>query len=167
MHGIRTTGILLFALLLWGASTSALGAEQLHLIVSGKTYHFEDRNFNESNWGLGLEYQFARREEWIPFITATAFLDSNKQWSKYVGGGGRYRFDLGEDGMFTWFDVGVIGFVMTRKDFRDNDPFVGILPFVSAGNDFVSINATYIPRVTPKSVPLVYVQVMFRLAEFE
>jgi hypothetical protein len=44
--------------------------------------------------------------------------------------------------------------------------FLGALPFVSVGNHFFAVNATYIPQVTPKTSALVYFQLMFKLAEF-
>ena len=157
---------ILFFLILALMATGSLKAEELHLIVSGKAIHFDDKEYNESNWGLGFEYDLDQRGNWIPFATGASFKDSNKQTSNYLGGGAKRRYKLTNGDNAIHVDAGLVGFLMTRKDHNDGDPFLGALPFVSLGNDYVSLNATYVPRVTPKSVPFVYFQLMFRLAEF-
>jgi hypothetical protein len=142
-------------------------ASELHLILNGWSYHFErDRGYNENNYGIGFEYDFNQRGNWIPLITGSTFKDSNEQTSNYLGGGAKYRFLLGKDKKGLHIDAGAVGFVMTRKDRNDNEPFLGALPFVSVGNHFFAVNATYIPQVTPKTSALVYFQLMFKLAEF-
>ena len=142
-------------------------ASELHLIVNGKAYHFDrDKGYNEKNYGIGFEYDLDQRGNWIPLVTGSTFKDSNEQTSNYLGGGVKRRFMLGKDKKGLHVDAGILGFMMTRKDRNDNDPFLGALPFVSVGNDFFAVNATYIPQVTPKASALMYFQLMFRLAEF-
>ena len=142
-------------------------ASEIHLIINGMAYHFErDKGYNENNYGVGFEYDFDRRGNWIPLVTGSTFKDSNEQTSNYLGGGAKYRFQLGKDKTGLHIDAGLVAFLMTRKDRNDNDPFPGALPFVSIGNEFFAVNATYIPEVTPKTSPLMYFQLMFRLAEF-
>lgn len=141
-------------------------ADELHVIINGKAIHLDDGNYNEKNWGLGFEYDFSPRKNWIKFINGSYFKDSNSQTSKYLGGGIKYRWPLDneEDG---WrIDAGLIAFLMTRKDYKNNDPFPGVLPFISVGKSWAAMNITYIPEVTPKHKDLLYFQLMFRVAEF-
>jgi len=136
--------------------------DELHLIVNGKSIHFEGDNWNEENWGFGFEYDYEQNVYLIPFISASVFLDSNEDVSKYLGGGVKRRFPFG--GNFH-FDAGIFAFLMTRQDYKDNTPFIGALPFISLGNKIVAINTTYVPAITPKSVGLVYFQVTFKIWE--
>lgn len=144
----------------------ALFADELHLVLNGKAIHLDGGDYNEKNWGLGFEYDFAPRGKWIPFIAGSSFKDSNKQTSRYLGGGFKYRYRLDADPDGWFVDGGLIGFLMTRKDYKDNDPFLGALPFVTIGNAWVALNATYIPEVSPKHKQLLYFQLKFRIAQF-
>ncbi len=141
-------------------------ADELHLVVNGKAIHLSKGNYNESNWGLGFEYDFTPRKNWITFVTGSFFKDSNNQTSRYLGGGMKRRYRLENNSEGWHVDAGVVGFLMTRKDFKNNDPFPGILPFISVGKSWYAMNVTYIPKVSPKYKALVYFQFMFRLAEF-
>ncbi len=144
-----------------------LFADQLHGIINGKAYHFDrSRNFNESNWGVGFEYDFERSGNWIPLLTGSTFKDSNDQTSNYLGGGTKYRFMLGSGSSGLHLDAGIVAFLMTRKDYNNEDPFFGALPFISVGNEYVAINATYIPSVSPKFASLMFFQLMIKVAEF-
>lgn len=157
--------IILLSLFLGFASTGF--AEELHLVVNGKAVHFGDGDYNEENWGLGVEYTFTPRNDWIKFVSAGFFKDSSYNTSKHVGGGikRRYRLDNDEDGWFV--DLGATAFLMTRKDYKDNNPFFGALPFMTVGNGPVALNVTYIPSVSPKHEALVYFQAVIRLATFD
>ena len=156
----------LFLVLLLGLSTSSI-ADELHWIINGKAIHLEGGDYNEANWGTGLEYDFTPHNNWTKFIHASYFKDSNYNISKYAGGGmkRRYHLDDSKDGWFA--DAGFIAFLMTRKDYNDNKPFPGILPFLSVGNGPVALNMTYIPRVSPKHRALLYFQVQVRVASFD
>ena len=157
--------IIIMALML-GIHTSVYAGE-LHVVVNGKAIHLDGGDYNEENWGLGLEYDFAPKSDWIKFINASWFKDSNYNTSKYIGGGikRRFRLDNEDDGWF--FDAGAIAFLMTRKDHKDNDPFPGILPFVAVGNGPVTLNLSYIPSVSPKYKELLYFQLLVRVKTFE
>jgi len=135
-------------------------ANELHLVLNGKAVHFDNKDWNEENWGLGFEYHFEQKNSWIPFVAASAFLDSNEDVSKYLGGGAKKRYIINKK---LHFDLGLLGFVMTRKDHHDNRPFVAALPFISAGNKRFAINATYIPRVDPKTIDLLYFQLLIKI----
>lgn len=157
---------IIMIMLTLGLSMSVM-ADELQIIVNGKAIHLDDGNYNEKNWGVGINYDFAPKDKWIKFFNASYFKDSNYNTSTYAGGGikRRYSLDGEEDG---WrVDLGLIAFLMTRKDYNNNDPFPGILPFVSVANGPVSLNVTYIPAVTPKYKDLLYFQLMVRIATFD
>ena len=142
-------------------------ADELHVIVNGKSIHLINGNYNEANWGLGVNYDFAASDNWVSFLYTSYFKDSNSQMSKYAGGGIKRRCLLeGQDAAGWHVDAGVIGFLMTREDFKNNQPFFGALPFVAVGKGRFTLNATYIPAVSPKHVSLFFFQVMIRVAEF-
>jgi hypothetical protein len=146
---------------------TAVNADSLHLILSGKSIHLDTANsFNEKNWGLGFEYNFEERNKWIPLITGLTFKDSLKRTSNYLGGGTKRRFLLGDDPDGMHIDAGVFAFVMTRQDYKNNDPFIGALPFISVGNSRFSVNVTYVPKIVPKMIAFVYFQATIKVAEF-
>lgn len=152
------------------AYASSVRADELHLLVNGKAIHFKKQpnvDYNESNWGAGIQYEWgAKNDAWVPFATAAGFNDSNRNPSYYAGGGvlRRYYFGRGLDA--THADVGVVGFVMTRKEYKDGDPFLGVLPAFSIGTDKIALNMTYIPRVDPKMVPILFFQLKISLGAF-
>lgn len=141
-------------------------ADEFHVIINGKAIHLSGGNYNEKNYGLGFEYDFKPKNNWITFVSGSTFKDSNKQTSNYLGGGIKRRYELENDPEGWHVDLGVIAFLMTRKDYKNNSPFVGALPVLSVGKQWYALNATYIPEVTPKHKALFYFQLMFRLAEF-
>jgi hypothetical protein len=154
---------ILFALL---TIVNAALADELHLIVSGKAIHFSDGNYNENNTGLGFEYDFEERNNWIPLITGASFKDSNDQTSNYLGGGTKRRFRFSQDPKGFHVDAGIFAFLMTRHDYKNNDPFIAALPFVSFGFEWFAINVTYVPKMKPKMVAFVYIQASVKLLEF-
>ncbi len=155
--------IIIFILLI---TVSTVIADELHLIVSGKAIHFSDKNFNENNTGLGFEYDFKERNNWIPLITGASFKDSNSQTSNYFGGGTKRRFRFSQDPKGFHIDAGIMAFIMTRYDYKNNDPFIAALPFASFGFEWFAINVTYVPKMKPKMVSFVYFQATVKLLEF-
>lgn len=153
-------------LLMVGLSTSVF-ADELQVVVNGKAIHLDDGDYNEENWGVGVNYDFEPEDKWVKFLHASYFKDSNYNTSKYAGGGIKRRYSLDGDRDGWRVDMGLIAFLMTRKDYNNNDPFPGVLPFVSIGNGPVSLNITYIPEVTPKHKDLLYLQLMVRIATFD
>ena len=146
------------------AGTAAAG--EMSLLVNGKAIHINPpagKNLNESNWGLGIQYDGDLvNKKWVPFAAVSGFIDSNENPSYYAGGGALRRYQL--DG--THVDVGIIGFVMTREGYKNDKPFLGALPAFSVGTNRVSLNMTYIPKVEPKAVPLWFFQLKVKLANF-
>ena len=128
--------------------------------------HEDKKDLNENNWGLGFEYDFEEDKKWINFANGGFFKDSHSNTSKYLGGGTKRRFLFGTDKDSWHIDAGFTAFVMTRKDFKNEQPFFGALPYFSVGTSKVAINATYIPSLSPKHVPLWFFQASFQIKEW-
>ena len=166
MSGVaRALAIITVSFLLNGPAN----AGELSLLLNGKAFHLDPpsgSNYNEKNWGVGVQYDLAPTANgWVPFLTAAEFRDSNKNISYYAGGGYLRRFDFyGGD---VHVDVGGVAFLMVRKDFRGGDPFPGVLPVLSVGAGRYALNFTFIPKVDPKMVPIVFVQFKLTLGSFD
>ena len=153
-------------ILLMGIYPLGADAGELSLLLNGKAIHFNTPpgvNFNESNWGGGLQYDWDQPgRKWVPFFSAAGFLDSTNQSAYYAGGGYLRRWRIGK----AWHaDAGWIGFVMTLPDYRGSQPFPGILPVFSLGTHRFSLNATYIPSVDPNKVDVVFLQLKIGLSQ--
>jgi hypothetical protein len=158
----RVLPALVFAFLA-GLMTGTATADELSLLVNGRAVHIgkpAGSKLNERNWGLGLQYDWnLEHTNWIPFAAVSGFSDSNRNASYYAGGGALYRVRF--NGMHV--DAGAVGFVMTRKDYNDDKPFIGVLPALSVGIRNFSLNFTYVPKADPKAVPLWFFQVKINL----
>jgi hypothetical protein len=144
---LRIVKRLCVAAILAALSTSPAMAGNFSAIVNGKSYHFNSTyDWNENNFGLGIEHEFDSRSAWRTTVMANAFRDSTDTMS-YMAGGGLHR-RLFETNRFSGFYVyaGLNAFVMTREDVSGSKPFPGILPSVSIGNEKVGFNLTYLPR---------------------
>lgn len=143
-----------------------VAADSLSLIINGKALHEDKKNYNEQNWGLGFEYNFIEGEKWIHFINGGFFKDSLFNTSKYFGGGSKRRFFFSDYKAGWHLDLGATAFIMTRKDYKNNQPFIGVLPYLSIGTDKFAINATYIPAVNPKFEAVWFFQASFQVAKW-
>lgn len=141
-------------------------ANSINLIINGKAVHKDKKNFNEDNWGVGFEYNFAEDKKWINFINGGFFKDSLNNNSNYLGGGSKRRFLLGADKDGWHVDAGLTAFVMTRKNHNNGKPFFGALPYFSLGTSKFAVNATYIPSVSPKFQSLWFFQASFKVKEW-
>jgi len=154
------TSILLLYLLVFHANPA--NANNLSLLVNGKSIHtkkIENVQYNEHNWGFGLHYEFARTPQpWVPFVSVSGFKDSLNEPSYYAGGGYMRRIMLSRELNYLHVDAGLIGFLMTRKDYKNGQPFLGALPALSVGTKDISVNVTYIPKVHPKMAELWFFQ---------
>lgn len=154
-----TVPLLFFALLVLPQAARA----DLSLILNGKSFHHDntdDRELNERNYGLGLQYDFERRRQWAPFATAATFRDSLDGSSWYAGGGVLRRFDVAGG----WHvGIGAVVFVMRHSDINDSRPFLAALPAATIGTDRAALNITYIPRVKAKGAAAFFLQLRLRL----
>jgi len=141
-------------------------ANELQIIISGRAIHEGSNNQNESNYGMGLQYDFTNNPRWIPMINLASFKDSNDNTSRYIGTGLKRRFKLRSGQQRLNFDLGAAALVMKRPDYNDDKPFVGALPFVSVSNDWGGINATYVPSLEQDMMAFWYFQLSFKLFEF-
>lgn len=155
------------ALLLWPVLLMAFPAQggTLSLLINGKAIHINPppgSDFNEKNWGAGLQYDFGHHtRRWFPFVTTAGYQDSLRNPSYYTGAGVMHH--LASTSSNLQFDIGLVGFLMVREDYNDKRPFPGILPVASFGTRKVAINLTYIPDVKPKMVPLWFFQLKLSL----
>ena len=101
-----TTRLALLILLALPLSPALAG--DLSTVFNGKSYHVgASQDWNENNYGLGLEYTFERESRWKPRVMANGFRDSNEDMS-YMLGGGLHRNLYTTDRMNGfYFDAGV------------------------------------------------------------
>ena len=72
----ETMSAALVALLLCLTSVLA-NAGDLDVVINGKSHHVNSQyDWNEKNFGLGLEYEMNSSTRWIKTLSANAFLDS-------------------------------------------------------------------------------------------
>ena len=114
-------------------------------VLNGRAVHINAaRHWNEENWGLGVEHEFASRSPWIKMALANGFKDSVGNPSYMAGGGIKRRFTMGSQDFYV--DLGGVAFLMTREDVNHNAPFPGILPAATFGFKRVAVNMTYMPE---------------------
>ncbi len=77
------------------------------------------------------------------------------------------RFTLNKIHKELYFDTGLVGFVMTRKDHNNRRPFLGILPAFAFGTDKVALNISYVPKIEPKLIPLWFIQLKISFENFD
>jgi hypothetical protein len=145
MSHSRSIRLAIVGWLAFGAIGTA-AAGQWDVVVNGKSFHVDgDRDWNESNLGLGFEHEFNPESRWVKLALGSGFRDSEDEMS-YMGGGGikrRFRLPIGERQVHV--DLGAIGFMMTRQDVDNNEPFPGVLPAFSVGTRQFAVNFTYLP----------------------
>jgi len=135
-------------------ATGAASAGELSAIINGKSWHAgANQDWNENNYGLGVEYAFDSESPWHWKLLANGFVDSVDNMS-YMAGGGLHR-RVWETGRFhdLHVDLGVNAFLMTREDVNEGRPFPGLLPGLAIENRYIGLNLTYLPR---KAVELMY-----------
>lgn len=143
---LRATKITFLVLALMVSASTAL-AGQFSAVLNGHSIHLgASEDWNESNLGLGVEYQFASESRWRTRLMANGFQDSTENMS-YMAGGGLYRNLFATHRLRGFYvDAGLNAFFMTRDDVDDGRPFPGILPSVTLGNEFMGVNLTYLPK---------------------
>jgi hypothetical protein len=133
------------AVCLAGVAGSAQAQGNWDVVLNGHAVHVNAaKEWNENNWGLGIEHEFNPTGRWIKVALANGFKDSVGHPSFMAGGGLKRRFRLFSDDLY--FDVGMIGFLMTREDVNHNQPFPGALPAMTIGTKRIALNLTYMPN---------------------
>ncbi len=146
MKTINAARLALLALLIT-LPLSFTNAGELATVINGKSFHIgASQEWNEANYGLGIEYTFKTDSRWKPQLMANGFRDSNEDMS-YMVGGGLHRNLYATDRLKGFYvDAGINAFIMTRTDVDNNQPFPGALPSLTVGNRHVGINLTYLPK---------------------
>ena len=128
-------------------SSAPAFAGKLSAVVNGKSYHFNSSyQWNENNYGFGVEHEFTQKSAWRKVAMANGFRDSTDNMS-YMAGAGLHRRIYETDELAGFYIyAGLNAFLMTREDVNGNKPFPGILPSISIGNDKVGLNLTYMPK---------------------
>ena len=136
-----------FALLLVSVATAASTAhaqDDWTVILNGRAMHLNAaREWNEHNWGLGVEREFDSEERWVKVALANGFKDSLGNPSFMGGGGVKRRFRLPSISDDFYVDLGLIAFVMAREDVDRGRPFPGVLPALTVGTRNLALNITY------------------------
>ena len=115
------------------------------VVLNGRAVHINAaRDWNEDNWGLGVEHEFASASPWVKIALANGFKDSMGNPSYMAGGGIKRRFSMGSQDFYV--DLGGVAFVMTRQNVNHNEPFPGVLPAATIGFKRVALNLTYMPE---------------------
>jgi len=146
-----------------------------NLVLNGKSYHIDSTyDWNEDNFGFGIEHQFEQKSAWRKTVMANAFRDSTDNMS-YMAGAGLHRRIYETDKLAGFYVyAGLNAFIMTRDDVEGGKPFPGVLPSVTVGNEKVGLNLSYMPRqaveqatnsliVDPTLSGIVFLQVKFSL----
>jgi hypothetical protein len=129
-----------------GHTAAAQSNGSWDVVVNGRAVHINAaRDWNEDNWGLGIEHEFASSTPWIKVALANGFKDSMGNPSYMAGGGIKRRFTMGSQDFYV--DLGGVAFVMTRENVNHNEPFPGVLPAATFGFKRVALNVTYMPEV--------------------
>lgn len=133
--------------LLAAVASPAVRAADWNIVLNGRAVHVDAaRDWNEANWGLGLEREFDVNSRWVKVALGNGFKDSQDHMSYMAGGGIKRRFRLSSLSPGAYFDVGAVAFMMTRKNVDNNRPFPGILPAITFGSRNFALNVTYIPQ---------------------
>lgn len=126
------------------AANTASAQADWDIVLNGRAIHLNaEQQWNEDNWGLGLEREFNTEGRWIRVALANGFKDSVGEPSYMAGGGVKRRFRVVSDNFYV--DIGVVGFLMTREDVNGNKPFPGALPALTIGGKRIALNITYMP----------------------
>lgn len=115
------------------------------VVLNGRSVHMNaGHEWNEDNWGLGIEREFTSTGPWVKVALANGFKDSAGNPSYMAGGGLKRRFYLHSDDFYV--DLGGVAFLMTRDGVNGDAPFPGILPAATVGFKRVALNLTYLPE---------------------
>jgi hypothetical protein len=134
------------ALVCLSHSAAAQSDGSWDVVLNGRAVHMNAaKDWNEDNWGLGIEHEFDSTGPWIKLAMANGFEDSMGDLSYMAGGGIKRRFRFGAEHNF-YADFGGVAFLMTRETVNGGRPFPGLLPAATFGFKRVAVNLTYMPE---------------------
>jgi len=138
------------ALVCIGKAATAQSNGAWDVVVNGRSHHIDAAyQWNEDNYGLGVEREFATTSRWIKVALGNTFMDSMNNPSYMAGGGLKRRFRFGSGG---YVDLGGVAFLMTRENVNGDKPFPGLLPAATFGFKRIALNVTYMPESVVDSV---------------
>jgi hypothetical protein len=116
-------------------------SHKINILIYGLSYHPDKRNKqdNEQNWGLGVNYEFFEDTQGVGFVEAGVYRDSGSNLAKYGGAG--YQFKLGKNWRIGAMLVGV-----QSQSYHEGRFFIAPIPVVTYDFGIVKLNAIYIPR---------------------
>jgi hypothetical protein len=145
LQATRTVWLVGAILVLAAHGAAAQSSGTWDIVVNGRSVHVNAAHeWNEDNWGLGLEREFATTSPWVKVALANGFKDSMGNLSYMAGGGIKRRFYVRSNDFYV--DLGGVAFVMTRQDVNHNEPFPGVLPAATFGFKRIALNLTYMPE---------------------
>jgi len=114
---------------------------KINILIYGLSYHPDKRNKqdNEQNWGLGVNYEFFENTQGAGFVEAGVYRDSGSNLAKYAGAG--YQFKFGKRWRIGAMLVGV-----QSQTYHEGRLFMAPIPVVTYDFGIVKLNAIYIPR---------------------
>jgi len=139
------TAVWAAVLLGWTAmSRPVLADGDWGLVINGRSVHLNaTKDWNEDNWGLGFEKELNSSRRWVTTAVGNAFKDSMGNPSYMAGASIKRRFRMPSSHFY--FDAGLVGFLMTRHNIRNGEPFPGALPTMTFGARNFAVNVTYMP----------------------
>jgi hypothetical protein len=154
--------------LLYSANSNAEDSSSLVSIVPAEpksqlwvnpgmaSYHFQqDKNFNNGNWGAGLEYRFNT----VASVTAGRFYNSDRQYSNYAG---VYYQPIAIGPI----KIGaVIGGFNGYSTTNNGGWFAAALPALTWEGDWVGANVFLIPTVGERVHGAISLQLMLKVWE--
>lgn len=142
----HATWIVCSAAVLASFCNNANAQSDWDVVLNGRAVHMNaSGNWNEDNWGLGIEREFAApSSRWVKIALANGFNDSMGNPSYMAGGGLKRRFRFNSEDFYV--DVGGVAFLMTRENINHERPFPGLLPAATFGFKRVALNLTYMPE---------------------
>ena len=79
------------------------------VVLNGRAVHINSsHDWNDDNWGLGVEREFNADGRWVKVALANGFRDSADEPSYMAGGGLKRRFRLFDDRFYV--DLGMMAF---------------------------------------------------------
>lgn len=125
----------------------------LNLQLNIASHHFDaERDFNESNRGVGIEFELAA-DTVRPYVAAGTLVNSMNDRSWYLGGG--HRFAIGNRNAFV--ALGYFAGLLTYPSSGES-VIPAVLPTLQIGSRGYAVSAIYVPRIGDKTTAAALIQ---------